>query len=334
LAVVTSPGVVLTPYGQTISKFVQGTLFSAVVAGFTDSNPQAFPAQFTATINWGDGSSPSAGVISISGSGFNVTGSHTYFLAGTYPLSVSIHDALTGTTVTANGTANVAQMPITITTRSILVTGGVPFSGTLATFTDAEPRTNRTYYTVTINWGDGTPNTAGTVTGSNPFTVKGTHTFAGFPGTDLVTITVTAGDGRTAVGVDEAFDPVRSSPAPADVLTMVAESLVLSRQKPFNGTVATFQASDPSEPASAYKASINWGKGRRTAGMITGSNGRFVVTARNAFPRFSGTRQVIVTVTEPDGQSVSVSDWASYPASVAGRIKLSRPARVAAKSDR
>jgi hypothetical protein len=64
-----------------------------------------------------------------------------------------------------------------------------------------------------------------------------------------------------------------------------------------------------------YKATINWGKGRRTAGMVTASNGRFVVSGRHVFPRFTGTKTVTVTVTnEADGQSASVSELVSAAA--------------------
>jgi outer membrane protein assembly factor BamB len=64
------------------------------------------------------------------------------------------------------------------------------------------------------------------------------------------------------------------------------------------GTVATFIDSGPAEPASDYSATINWGKGPMAAGMITGSNGQFVVSAKHKFPRFSGAKTVTVTVTD------------------------------------
>ena len=48
--------------------------------------------------------------------------------------------------------------------------------------------------------------------------------------------------------------------------------------------------------------------------MITGSNGRFVVSARHVFPRFSGQKTVTVTITGPDGQTASVRESASYTA--------------------
>ena len=88
----------------------------------------------------------------------------------------------------------------------------------------------------------------------------------------------------------------------------------MTANKAFVGTVATFTDTGPAEPASDYTATINWGKGRKTAGMITGANGQFVVTARHAFPKFLGTKPVTITVTDiADGRTVSVTETASYP---------------------
>ena len=80
------------------------------------------------------------------------------------------------------------------------------------------------------------------------------------------------------------------------------------------GIVATFTDSGPPEPASDYKATINWGKGRKAAGMITGSNGQFVVSAKHKFPKFAGQKAVTVVVTGPDGLVASMSESVSYAA--------------------
>jgi hypothetical protein len=299
----------LTPVSQS-PVFVAGTLESCVVASFVDASPQAFPGQFTATINWGDNTGTSPGVVSADGTGFDVTGSHTYNFSTTStanePVTVTIADARTGAAVAASSTATVNPAPITIQTTNFAVKGGVLFSGKIAAFTDSDPRIDPTFYTATINWGDGSPNSTGVITGTNPFTVTSSHTFAPFQHIDLVTITITDKNGRTATGVDRVVDP------PA-VLEIEAGGLTLSPSKPFVGTVATFTDSGPAEPASDYQATINWGKGRKAAGMITGSNGRFVVSGKHMFSRFSGSKPVSVTVTDiTDGRTVSVHEFASY----------------------
>src|SRR6202042_3165315 len=108
-----------------------------------------------------------------------------------------ITDTLTGATVTANSTATVAPVPITIQTKNFSVKGGSLFSGTVATFTDGDPRINPAFYTATINWGDGPANSTGVITGMNPFTVTSSHKFAPFQNIDLITITITDQNGRT-----------------------------------------------------------------------------------------------------------------------------------------
>ena len=101
------------------------------------------------------------------------------------------------------------------------------------------------------------------------------------------------------------------------------------------GTVATSTDSGPSEPVSDYKATIDWGKGRKTAGMITGSNGQFVVLARHKFPRFSGAKEVAVIVTNiTDGRTVSVSEPASYVVRHPRVSKTARSVKIVEKSNR
>jgi len=321
----------LKPVSQSL-VFIAGTLESGVVASFTDASPQAFPGQFTAVINWGDNTGTSPGVVSADGTGFDVTGSHTYNFSTTSPVTepvtVTIADTLTGATVTANSTATVNPAPITIQTKDFAVKGGVLFSGKIAAFTDSDPRIDPTFYTATINWGDGSPNSTGVIKGSNPFTVTSSHTFAPFQNIDLVTITVTDKNGRTVTGVDRVVDP------PA-VLDIEAGGLTLSPHKPFVGTVATFTDTGPTEPASDYQATINWGKGRKAAGMITGSNGQFVVSGKRMFSRLSGAKTVSVTVTDiTDGRTVSVNEPASYVIRHPKVTEAKHPVKIAVKPHR
>src|SRR5262249_47432693 len=51
---------------------------SQVVATFTDPGGAEAVGDYSATINWGDGSAPTTGSISLSGSTFSVSGSHAY----------------------------------------------------------------------------------------------------------------------------------------------------------------------------------------------------------------------------------------------------------------
>lgn len=88
----------------------QGVPFAGVVAAFTDADGDAPLRDYSATINWGDGTS-SAGTFSPNADGsVSVFGDHTYAQSGSFPLSVAIHDA-GGAGTTPSGTANVAAAP-------------------------------------------------------------------------------------------------------------------------------------------------------------------------------------------------------------------------------
>jgi hypothetical protein len=74
------------------------------VAAFTAGSQSG--ATYTATINWGDGSSPTTGTVS---SG-KVSGSHVYTATGTYPVTVTLSDQF-GTTETVTSSAVVTLPP-------------------------------------------------------------------------------------------------------------------------------------------------------------------------------------------------------------------------------
>src|SRR5262249_19174387 len=145
-------------------------------------------SDFTATIDWGDGSS-SAGTVTPFGAGFAVEGGHTYARAGDYSLSVSLLDA-GGTTPFATGTATVDDAPLTPLAKSVAFVAGQSLSRVVGSFADANPGGAVPDYTATINWGDGTPTTQGTISADgSEFDVTGDHTYA-TSGARPITITV------------------------------------------------------------------------------------------------------------------------------------------------
>src|SRR5439155_11017866 len=85
--------------GVTPAPTVTGTegvvLAGVVVAQFT-ADPTAPANQYEVTINWGDGTLPSAGAAArapMNPALFNVTGSHTYDSPGTFTITVTVRDA-------------------------------------------------------------------------------------------------------------------------------------------------------------------------------------------------------------------------------------------------
>ncbi len=105
------PPDVLTPQATTISATADQS-FSGTVATFTDSNTSIPASGLTATINWGDGTAATTGVVSGSNGSFTVTGSHTYSAGGTDTVAVTLTENSPGTaTATADSTADVSSPP-------------------------------------------------------------------------------------------------------------------------------------------------------------------------------------------------------------------------------
>jgi hypothetical protein len=102
----------LSATGVTISP-IAGAPFQAVLASFTDANPYATASEFTATIQWGDGTG-SAGMVQSDGhGGFTVSGGHTYAAPTQYSITVVIADA-GGGTVSAVSIAHDDPLGLTI----------------------------------------------------------------------------------------------------------------------------------------------------------------------------------------------------------------------------
>src|SRR6516164_7855507 len=181
----------LSANGVPISA-TEGTATGAVtVATFTEANPNATIGNFTATINWGDGTS-STGTITEDPNTkeFSVTGApHTYAEEGNYTINVGITD-VNGASTTAISTATVVDAALTNATgMPVSATEGTSFTTTVATFKDADPNGTASDYTATITWGDGTTST-GTITqdpNTKVFSVAGTHTYAE-EGTDQISV--------------------------------------------------------------------------------------------------------------------------------------------------
>jgi hypothetical protein len=145
----------LTATGTTILS-AEGIAFSGVVASFTDADPAGTVGEYSATINWGDGSTPTAGTIGQAAGGFTVSRSHTYAEEGSDPITVTILDQ-GSSQATATSAATVAIVPPTASLSG--PTDGVP--GQPRTFTvkatAVSPMDQAAGFTYTINWGDGSP---------------------------------------------------------------------------------------------------------------------------------------------------------------------------------
>ncbi|MDT4917498.1 MAG: hypothetical protein QOH89_2198, partial [Pseudonocardiales bacterium] len=145
-----------------------------------------------ARVKWGDGSADDSNttVAANNSGGFDVSGSHTYGHEGSYPVQIFIQDAHDKSSDSGGSTATVADAPLGASGTSASATRGLPFGGTVATFTDADASAAAGAFTAAIDWGDQT-SSAGAVAAADGggFRVTGSHTYA-TTGSQAVSVTI------------------------------------------------------------------------------------------------------------------------------------------------
>ena len=323
-----------------------GTLFSGQVATFSYLTNTSSLSDFTATIDWGDGTAVSAGTVTQpggAGAPYAVSGSHTYAAGGSYTFTVTVTPTY-GTAALGTNTATVDQAPAITSANSTTFT-----AGTLGTFTV----TASGYPVAGLS-------TSGTLPGGVTFkdNGNGTATLSGTPaagtgGSYSITITASNGIGSNAtqnftLTVDQA--PAIASAGSATFTTGapgtftvtatgypvagLSESGTLPSGVTFkdNGDgTATLAGTAAAGTAGSYTLTITAGNGVSPSFMQT-----FTLTV-NAPPSFLVTTAVDdATGTPfncaPGGQSCSLRDALAASAAVGGQITFSPTAFSASNS--
>ena len=179
---------------------VEGMALSSVtVATFAAGDTSAQATDFTATITWGDGSTSPGAVSVLSGATFKVTASHTY---ADEAAGLTFRVQISGvSSANVSGTVTVADASLSAGAVTITPVERVAFSGTVATFRDANPQGPVGDFGATIDWGDGTAldTTSALIApdGQGGFTVAGRHTFAA-SGSYTMHVTIRDVGGSTA----------------------------------------------------------------------------------------------------------------------------------------
>ena len=146
-------------------------IVNRTVGGFTDTNPQAQSSNFTAVIDWGDGSQTAGAIFQQDGGEggafFVVNGSHAYATPGNHRTQVSVVD-IGGSSVTdvggsraiLRGTTIVTDLPVTGAVGNFTAIDGINTGTvTLATFSDPNPLATASSLKATLvaGGGDGHP---------------------------------------------------------------------------------------------------------------------------------------------------------------------------------
>ncbi|HVX60075.1 MAG TPA: carboxypeptidase regulatory-like domain-containing protein [Pirellulales bacterium] len=283
----------------------EGFTYSGTVATFADADPNGELGDYTAVIDWGDGSSATAGTIAANpGGGFVVTGSHVYVDEGGYAVVVTIADA-GGASDTAASAANAADAALGATAVTIHATEGAAFSGAVATFVDANPNGEVGDFTAVIDWGDGSPTTAGAIA-ANPgggFVVNGSHVYAE-EGASSITVTISDVGGSKAT----AHSAAQIADAP---LTAAGVTISTTEGATFSGVVATFADADPNGEVGDYTAVILWGDGSSSAGAIAAGANGFTVSGSYAYAEEGAALPLSVVISDAGGAKATATGAAN-----------------------
>jgi hypothetical protein len=205
-------------------------------------------ASGTGTIAWGDGQSSEARFQQASTSELDVYGAHTYSEEGSYAGSATGSWSCGGAphSFTASFTAAVADAALSAAGAALRGTAGEPLSGTLATFSDADPGGAVSDYRATIDWGDGSaPSTGSVRAAASGFAVGGSHAY---PAAGAYTATVTITDAGGSHAQANATVTIGQRPASA-TFTLPA--------RVHAGVIALFDAGG-SRPAGTRVTGYGW----------------------------------------------------------------------------
>jgi RHS repeat-associated protein len=240
---------------------VEGVAFTQQVASFAAARPGTTTRDFTATVDWGDGSTSVGDVVSTGPGSYAVAASHTYAEDGTYPVEV----AVTGRgapPVAAQGSAWVDDAPLDAETTTATLTSGSTFGGALATFTEGRDDAAADF-TATIEWTDEGGTLPATVvtptTPVDPFQVVAPRAFAR-AGSYNYQVTVTDDDGqqKSVSGWVTVTDP-------PDVVgaTIAAVGLTVTAVagQPYAGPIALSSGFTSSYGGGLESETVNWGDG-------------------------------------------------------------------------
>lgn len=220
---------------------------------------------------------------------------------GTYPITLEVTDG--NTTIQIPSTLVVQLVPptLSITGPGIITEGDTYTLGLSASEPGGDVITSWS-----VDWGDGVTQTlSGDATST-------THVYSAPP--NAVTITATATD-------EDGTYTANALPVVVDDAPLSASAITLNSVEgaTFNGTGASFADANPFPQIGSFSATINWGDGKSTLGMIVPNTaGGFDVQGTHVYAE-EGTLPVTVTIDDTGGSQATAVSTAqiSDPAVVA-----------------
>jgi hypothetical protein len=212
-------------------------------------------------------------------------------------------------------------LSITATGLNVALTEGVAKSAILATFRDSDSTVSASNFVTSIDWGDRTAATPGTVTqpggSGTSFQLAGTHRYAE-EGADHAVVTISDSKNHTSAKVTS---QVTVLDAPLQVAGL---TLRFEEGHPLSGVVATFRDTDPAGVAADYAATVFWGDGSPSSPGLVAADGKggFTVSGTHGYADEGG-HTITAIITDKGHASATAKTTAAIadaPLTGGGRI--------------
>jgi hypothetical protein len=301
----------------------EGTTFAGPVATLTDPGSPDPASKFSATIDWGDGTT-TAGTISGGSGSFTISGSHTYtdeLAAGVIRVSASEPEG--GSTLgPAKDQINVTDADtLTAHPLTFAASDGVPFSGTVATFSNTLATTPAGDFSATVNWGDGTTSSGSVSLSGGTLTVVGSHTYNSPPTNYAVGVQLTDDPPGTATAA--AASTVNLSAGKPSAVTLGASGVTITGAT-LNGAINP--NGDATSCSVEYGKTTAYGATKRCSSVGSGNSSQAVSVSLSGLAPAT-TYHYRVVATNSKGTTVGVDQTFTTPALVS-RLRVRRDGSV------
>lgn len=264
---------------------------NSVIATITDANPTSLPADFTAVINWGDGTINN-GICQLQDGSLVVVGSRTYTAFGSYNISVQV-TSTGGKTASALG--------------SIVVANSAPVFPPVPTKNLSEK--DSLNFTVIANDADSWQTLAYSLIANPPSGIS----INAATGQISIPSGLTPGNYNFSVKAIDNGVPSQSTTTPVSLVVtdapLTATFVTPDRQIGsglINSVIASVIDSNPLGKIADLTAVINWGDGSSSTGTIEPATNNFAVKGAHAYTA-DGTFFVTVTITSKHGSTAQAT---------------------------
>jgi hypothetical protein len=185
----------------------------------------------------------------------------------------------------------------------------------LASFYYGDPDTGAEDFEAVIHWGDGSSTSVGDVTTDEEgYQVAGSHLYD-TPGAYLVTIDLTNSETFVSTHLYSSIAVMDQTIDAEGTGLAATEGVALS-----DIDVATFLDDDPDSDPGEFSATLDWGDGLTSAGVIAGSAGAYTVSGSHTYG-YAGSFTVRTLITSNGaGRAVAYTSIGVAPASEPGGL--------------